>query len=186
MSSSGDKLSAEVVDPKEKRKSLRLTSEKRENSAGKEKKEKEKHKEHKDKDKEHKDKDKLPKEKDKKDKSSKEEKDKDKRGSASPSGARPAVPSNVSSATLTSKDRRGLFREASNESTGSDGKDKKSSSSSRVLKLGRKRSTKTEPMPEPAKLLEIWNQLLVRAPIHSNLFPSIPFWRRGLPQKPAN
>jgi len=183
MSSSGDKLSAEVVDPKEKRKSLRLTSEKRENSAGKEKKEKEKHKEHKDKDKEHKDKDKLPKEKDKKDKSSKdkkdksskEEKDKDKRGSASPSGARPAVPSNVSSATLTSKDRRGF-----------DGKDKKSSSSSRVLKLGRKRSTKTEPMPEPAKLLEIWNQLLVRAPIHSNLFPSIPFWRRGLPQKPAN
>jgi hypothetical protein len=155
MSSSGDKLAVEGSDPKEKRKSLRLTGDKRENSTGKDKKEKEKEK-HKDK----KEKDKDKKDKKDKDKELRASKDKTKHLPASPSMARPALPSSVSTVALTSKERKGLFREGSSGSTGSDGKDKKSSSSSRVLKLGRKRSTKTEPMPEPAKLLEIWNQLL--------------------------
>lgn len=160
MSASGDKLVPEGAEPKvEKRKSMRITSEKRENSSGKEKKEKEKEKE-KHKDKKEKDKDKKEKDKDKKDKKEKE-KSKDKTAVASTSAPRPSLSPSVSSAVLTPKERKSLFREGSTGSTGSDGKEKRGYST-RTLKLGRKRSTRSEPMPEPAKLLEIWNQLLVR------------------------
>ena len=163
MSTSGDKLAAEGSDSKLiKRKSMKLTAEKRENS-GKKEKEKEKEKE-KHKDKKEKDKDKKEKDKDKKDKKEKE-KSKDKRSTDSPSVPPRTMSPSVSSATLTSKERKSLLREGSTGSTGSDG-EKKKSFSSRTLKLGRKRSTKSEPMPEPAKLLEIWNQLLVRFNSH--------------------
>jgi phage protein D len=159
MSASGDKLGVEAMDPKEKRKSLRLTSEKRENSTGKdkEKKEKEKHKDKKEKDKKEKDKD--------KDKKADKDKSKDKDKKTATSSRPSIISTSVSSVALTGKERKGILREGSSGSlSGSDGK-KEKSSSSRTLKLGRKRSTKTEPMPEPSKLLEMWNQLLVRARI---------------------
>lgn len=141
---------------------MKLTAEKRENS-GKKEKEKEKEKE-KHKDKKEKDKDKKEKDKDKKDKKEKE-KSKDKHSTSSPAVPPRTMSPSVSSATLTSKERKSLLREGSTGSTGSDG-EKKKTFSSRTLKLGRKRSTKSEPMPEPAKLLEIWNQLLVRSNSH--------------------
>lgn len=165
MASSGDKLGAPEPNPKaEKRKSLRLVLG-REDSSGKEKDKKDKdkdkaaakEKEKKDKDK-HKEKDKKEKEKEKDKKEKEKEKDKDKK--ASPSLARTST--SGSSSNLTGKDKKTLIRESSSGSAGSEGKKDKSSSKGTLSKLGTTRRSKAEPMPDHAKLMEMWNQLMVR------------------------
>lgn len=126
----------------DKRSSIRISNEKRENSIGKEKdkdkevkkeKEKEKHK--------HKTKD-------------KESKHKEKDGEKEPKEKKVANNHNLD---VISNDRKGLVRESSSGSSG-EVKEKKSF---RILKLGRRKSTKNEPMPSSEKLYEIWTNLLV-------------------------
>lgn len=161
MSASGDKLAAAEPMPKvEKRKSLRITLG-REDSSGKEKDKKEKEKEKtKEKEKEKKDKKEKDKKEKEKEKTKEKEKDKDKDKKASPSLARTTT--SGSSTSLTTKDKKTLIREGSSGSAGSDGKKDKSSSKGTLSKLGTSRRSKQEPMPEHGKLIEMWNQLLVR------------------------